>query len=257
MSEASRENICSLHLLTTKQFNTITKRYDSITRSSFRNSYCKIVGIFNKICNKCQMSQFTKEEEMEVLNDIEFFLILLSGEIVPQMEKSCEVRSAIILMLCSTDDRCMNQAGFSNLNRSFLNWISHILSTMGNSRIGITHQQFLNSNLRGTRDTVIVKVRKFLTPKLQKLFESSDSPNDFINDLSFAQRCYERDYQTRELRAPEKERIGAKSRVKPPSPPGICGERLAGDHLFPKDLAFAQNIVISEFMDSVEMYGNC
>ena len=167
------------------------------------------------------------------------FIDVMNSHMIPIMNESSEMRNAMTLMMCH-HPRCTNHISWpQNLDRSFMNWVSHRVSEMGHLMLGISNSECMKLGA-GTFDDLVSKVRLCIEP----ILVNNMTTDNFTKKLEFAQRCYQIDYEAREMRHPSS------------GYPPLCGEGLDEKHLFRRDLARALSMVISDWIISGEEDSN-
>jgi hypothetical protein len=219
---------CLLHVLSKEQIVILLNNYGSV-KVEWRRIYCRILKYYLKICYTCQkLENGDDAEEEDLLENLENFIDVVTLSMIPIMKESPEMKNAMTLMLCN-HPRCINHTSWKqNMDRSFMNWVSHRVSDMGHRRLGISDHECMKLGA-STFEEILEKVRNCIQPILVNEMENEN----FLENLIFAQMCYQIDYKARLLR----------SEVTP-----ICGESIDNKHVFRKNLARALSIVISDWI---------
>jgi len=80
-----------------------------------------------------------------------------------------------------------------------MNWVSHRVSEMGHLKLGISNKECMKLGA-STFEELLYKVKLCIEPSLVDIMNNED----FLENISFAQRCYQIDYLARETRHPSK-----------------------------------------------------
>lgn len=231
---------CLTHVLSKEQIDILLKNYDGV-KIEWRRQYCRLLKYYTKICSTCQeLDTGDDQEEETLLDNLEFFIDIMTSRMKEIMSKSCEMKNAMTLMLCH-HPRCTNHTSWDQrLDRSFMNWVSHRVSEMGHSKLGISNQDCMKLGA-GSFEEIKNKVLNCIQPRLVNMM----GEYDFLDKLNFASRCYQIDYEVRELRHPS-------NGLTPP----LCGERVDSKHVFRRDLARALSLVVSDWIVAQEESNN-
>ena len=230
--------VCMRHVLTKTQVEMLLKnKYDIEYNNYASQEYTRIYRMYLKICENGMLTEYgNKEEEVKFMEIAKQFIYRLGVFMSPISKKICEMENAMTLMLCN-NQRCLNYTTWNQtMDRSFLNWLSHRLSEMAHDRLGLKNSNCMSLG-RKTLNETAEKVRECIG---QKLVNKKDDP-EFIDDLMFAQTCYETDYLIREMRHPESN-----------DDTGICREIGDVKHKSRKWLALSLSIVVQEWIDIEE-----
>lgn len=210
VTNAFMKRKCFTRALTPTQFNMLSKNdYETI-------SYTVIHDAYSRLCGLCTRSSIIGKEVffLQYGNKMSHALLETTRNII-----SKNMRGALTLMFCMDQQMCTNQPGLkSNLNKSFLNWMSHMASHMANSIIDpvVNIDNTVSSIPGNSRRDVKANVLRELGSKLESLN---------IEQLERVSEFYHLDYSFRTVRAPYRSRIG------------ICGEKLDDDHERQKNIS--------------------
>lgn len=229
---------CLIHVLTKEQIDILLKNVnvENSYKISWRRKYCTLLKYYLKVCYVCQNTTFgNKEQEQDFLDNLEIFIEFLYGNI-SIFNESNEMKNAITLMLCH-HPRCNNHTSWDKkLDRSFMNWISHRVCEMGNYRLGITNKECMKLGAR-TPEQILLNVKNCIEP----IISTKINDINFLENITFAQRCYYIDYQTRDLRH------GKHS---------ICGQSNDSKHDFRKELANSLQLILADWVIEEENSSN-
>jgi len=228
---------CLIHVLSKEQIDILLKNYDGV-KIAWRSKYCRLLKYYLKICSTCQkLDTGNDQEEETLLENLETFIAFMRP-MIEIMSESCEMKNAMTLMLCNYP-RCTNHTSWDQkLDRSFMNWVSHRVSEMGHSKLGISNKDCMKlgaSSFEEIKNNVTNCIQPYLVNKMNE--------DNFLDNLNFAQRCYGIDYEMRELRHP--------SNGVP-----LCGERVDSKHEFRRNLARALSLVVSDWIVEQEESNN-
>ena len=201
---------CYKRALTPTQF-TILSKNDNETIF-----YTDIYDAYSRLCGLCTRSSITGKEDFFLQHGNKMSSALFQ---TTRNRISKNMRDALTLMFCTDQQMCTNQPGLkSNLNGSFLNWMSHMAAHMGNSIIDpVVNIDNIVASIPGSnRSDVKANVLRELGSKLDLLT---------IEQLERVSEFYNLDYSFRTVRAPDRSRVG------------ICGEKLDDDHEHQKNIS--------------------
>ena len=228
----SSRRLCVKGVLTPDQFDIITD-----TRMS-KIRYRRIHKLYISLCKLCNLDRV----DIESFLDKALFLVKNLHNI--RCEESPIMRDALTLMFCKSGKKCINQSSqmASTLDKSFLNWMSHMAASLANEIIMIgdgtdeaskwhlprynDQQEEKNddddpekklkklnkgiSSIRGRNlEEVEIGVGDKLTERLKTLSRSN---------LTLVSKLYEIDSDFRIIRSPKEDTEG------------ICGEKLDDNH---------------------------
>lgn len=197
-------NLCLLHVLSKEQIDILLKDHDNLSKVNWRHRYLKVSKYYQKISSILQeKTPIDKETGDYILECFELCILSLKN-MVPMIPEVLEMTK----------------------------WVSHRVSEMGHLKLGISNKECMKLGA-STFDELLSKVRNCIEPSLV----DSMNDEDFLENLSFAQRCYQIDYQARETTT-------------------ICGESMDEKHIFRRDLAKALSMVISDWIIAQEDSSN-
>jgi len=210
VTDAYMKRKCHKRVLTPTQFNVLSKNDDDIIL------YEDIYNSYSRLCGLCTRSTLVGREKYFLENGKELALSLFN---MTNGRISKNMRDALTLMFCMDQQMCINQPGIkSNLNRSFLNWMSHAAAHLANSTIDSTVNidHIVTSIPGNNRRDIKANVLSTLGSKLELLN---------IEQLTKVSEYYRLDHVFRTVRAPDRSKVG------------ICGERLDDDHERQKNIS--------------------
>jgi len=174
-------------ILDENQITTLLRgKYEDEQRVVWKRNYNVIKNIYIKICITCQFEDLSSLDENGISNQekdiVEYstnFIDIVRSNILTMTSKSIEMRNAITLLLCKP--KRFN-------NSSFLNWLSHRVSGIGNRILTIRNNDIMRFG-GGYYDDTLKKVRDFL----HELKEKDIGKNSVFYNLEllkFCQICY-------------------------------------------------------------------
>lgn len=239
-TQAKKQDVCIQNVLSVFQFEILMKNKSFSRKHSnqIMEGYKTLRKMYLDLCNKCQITEYGSFEEESKLVDYLFEFSLKLRDVQPLVGRSCELKNALTLMFCH-QQKCTRLGVGTELNRNFLNWVSHRVSFIGNDALGIDNTVCVSLG-DGDPEKMWENISNCVNESMENM---NGSIEDKIKRAKFAMRCYITDFYIRHARFPQEDCILD----------SICGESCNNEHRFRRELAEQLTSVLEKYINDNEV----
>ena len=199
--------------------------------------YRKLHKFYSELCTECQRTTRIRTRNMGLIKKITKLGKFLNLDILQATNASDKFNEIVTPMLCR-ERRCTNLDEFSDLDRHFLNWMSHRSSYMGHSFLGMSRDEI--ERIRGARTEEQLKSNacEILQPRVMELLEMGQ-----VDLIENANKCYYASYLMRMARHPG----DLSNPIR-----GVCRERYSAGHDHEKKRDRMVSEILAIWLDAIQ-----